>query len=110
MPAADLRRKASGTTQQLLQQVSHHENGCTGGQKLGTMTPFDVAAHFASQPQSPTPYQQEEQDVFEIDPRQPGTVPDSKIKLLPSFKAGAAKSNMIWAFTRAVEKISSGQV
>src|SRR6266516_2495785 len=107
MPERDPQRKALDTAtqdQQQLQQVSYSQNGHTEGhiegQKLGTMTPEDVAVFFASQPQSSTsPYEQQERDVFEENPQQPGTVPSPKITLLPSFKAAAAKSNMIWAFT-----------
>ena len=75
------------------------------------MTPEDVAAFFASQPQSSTSsYEQQERDVFETNPQQPGTIPSPKITLLPSFRAAAAKTNMIWAFTRAMDKMASGQV
>jgi hypothetical protein len=84
---------------------------CIEGQKLGTLTPEDVAAFFASQPKSSTsPYKQQERAVFEAHPQKPGTIPSPEITLLPSFRAAAPKSNLIWAFTQAMDKMASGLV
>ncbi|KAN0080986.1 hypothetical protein V8E54_004190 [Elaphomyces granulatus] len=93
------------------------KEGCVEGQ-----APDDVAVFFASQPQrcgrifasqpksSTSPYKQQERAVFEAHPQKPGTIPSPEITLLPSFRAAAPKSNLIWAFTQAMDKMASGLV
>src|SRR6266516_7390488 len=68
-----------------------------------------LARYIPKFPQSSTePYQQQPQPVFGRNPQTPGYAPAPAISLDPNFRAAATRNTMIWAFTKAMDKMANG--
>ena len=111
-------RPSQQPLQQILQQPSEHpskqpskRSPHSHQQGSEQLTPSSVAVYFSTQPQSSTsPYQQQQQLVFGMNPQIPGSKPFPEVTLDPSFRAAASNDAMISAFVQAMDKMAAGKV